>query len=71
MSEYRTIQGDTWEGIAFRLWGAEHMAPYLLAANPAHLDVLSFPAGIVLTVPSVTVRKKSAGSLPPWVEVSA
>jgi len=53
MGSYTTIQGDTWDGIAFRLWGREHLMSALMQANPDHADVLMFPAGVVLNVPEV------------------
>ena len=48
MGSYTTTQGDTWDGIAFRLWGREHLMSALMRANPDHADVLMFPAGVVL-----------------------
>lgn len=66
---YSTIQGDTWDGIAFRLWGREHLMSALLQANPDHADVLMFPAGIVLNVPEVNPDAfvQPVTELPPWI----
>lgn len=62
---YRTVQGDSFDAAAFRLWGDEHLAHALMAANAAHADVLVFPAGVELTVPDVTPETRAA-HLPPW-----
>jgi len=68
MNTYTTIQGDTWDGIAFRLWGREHLMSALLQANPDHADVLVFSAGIVLNVPEVNVNAiQPITELPPWM----
>lgn len=67
---YRTIQGDTFDAVAYRLWGDEHLARLLMEANPEHLDILVFGAGVVLHVPSVSVGGGASG-LPPWYEARA
>ena len=65
---YRTIQDDAFDAIAYRLWGDEHLAGALIAANPEHADVLLFEAGVTLAVPLAPVRSKAAASLPLWME---
>ena len=65
--KYRTIQGDAWDAIAYRLWGKEHLMHFLLAANPAHMDVLTFPAGVELTVPDLPASATATAELPPWM----
>lgn len=65
---YRTIQNDAFDAIAYRLWGDEHLAGALIAANPGHADVLLFEAGTVLAVPDVQIRPQTSTSLPPWME---
>lgn len=69
MTNYTTIQGDTWDGIAFRLWGREHLMDALLQANPDHADVLVFPAGLTLAVPDVDLDAtiQTVTELPPWM----
>ena len=63
---YTTVQNDTFDAIAYRLWGDEHQAPRLLAANPAHMDALLFAAGIELQVPDYVPKAQTAQNLPPW-----
>jgi len=64
MKTYRTIQGDTWDGIAFSIAGAESFMVPLITANPDHTEKVIFPAGITLQVPDIPVA--SASTLPPW-----
>lgn len=64
-AEYSTVQGDTFDGIAWRLWGDEHLAHLLMAANPGLMDTLVFAPGVRLVVPDYTPRPQQA-DLPPW-----
>lgn len=63
---YRTIQEDTFDAAAYRIWGRESMARGLIDANPGYTDVVFFPAGVELTVPDVEAPV-SAEVLPGWV----
>lgn len=62
---YITIQGDAWDTIAYRLWGDERLFMALAQANPEHMDVLTFPAGVVLRIPPAPARVIKQ-ELPPW-----
>lgn len=64
---YTTVQGDTWDAVAYRLWGDEFLMAELLQANPGHADVLVFPAGVLLTVPDVQPRADEK-ELPVWMK---
>ncbi len=63
-STYRTIQGDTWDLIAWRELGSEKYLDRLLDANPAYRETLIFPANAVLTIPDVDAA--TLDGLPPW-----
>ena len=68
MRKYTTIQGDTWDGIAFRVYegkGGEKLTTILIEANPTHINTVIFPAGIPLVIPEVYYP--ASKSLPPWV----
>lgn len=65
-SAYVTRQGDTWDAIAYRLWGQERLFDALMRANPSHLHVVVFPAGVTLVVPAVTIPTPTM-ELPPWM----
>ncbi len=67
MRKYRTIQGDTWDKIAFRVYpdyGGEKLMSILLDYNPTYADYVIFPAGIILDVP--TISEPVIENLPPW-----
>lgn len=53
MATYTTIQGDTWDMIAFRLFGEESRMKELAEANRQHMDTLVFGSGTVLSVPDI------------------
>lgn len=61
---YTTVQGDTWDGIAYKLWGIEECASNLMEANYKHLDTLVFSSGTVLSVPDLPLD--DYGWLPGW-----
>ena len=50
---YTTVQGDTWDKIAYDLYGDEAYMRYLVEANWEFLDFLVFPSGIVLNLPEI------------------
>jgi phage tail protein X len=61
---YTTIAGDTWDMIAFKVYGDEHVFDRLIAANPAYREVMRFDAGCEITCPDIEVAVSNA--LPPW-----
>lgn len=67
METYTTIQGDTWDAIAYKVYGAgnEAQAGNIMAANYPLLDYFIFPAGISVKIPETDI-KKAAPDLPPW-----
>lgn len=67
MRKYRTVMGDTWDGIAFRnypMTGGERNMSRLIMANSEYADYVAFPAGIVLNIPDETVNVPAV--IPPW-----
>lgn len=66
--QYRTVSGDTWDLIAYRVYGKygrELLMSALIDANPEHIDQVIFPAGIVLDVPEPDIP--TPRTLPPWI----
>ena len=61
---YKTTQGDTWDLIAYKLFGSEKYMKNLIEANWPLLDVLIFPYGIELTVPDLPEEQDD--DLPFW-----
>lgn len=63
---YRTMQGDTWDIISKKLYGSEKYVDTLINANwPQRLKMI-FPAGIILSVPAITLDAQASQNLPPW-----
>lgn len=68
MRSYRTVQGDTWDLIALKVYpelGGEKFTSILIDANPEHVETVIFPAGCELCIPEVSVP--ASRSLPPWM----
>ncbi|MGF9821970.1 tail protein X [Brevibacillus agri] len=58
------MQGDTWDGISYKLFGTDKHMPRLIKSNPAFADTVIFSADVVLTIPPIPVAASS--TLPPW-----
>lgn len=52
-STYMTSQGDTWDLIAYDLYGDEKYMHYLIEANWPLLDILVFSSGTMVNVPDI------------------
>lgn len=52
-STYTTIQGDTWDLIAYDLYGDESYMKTLIEANWDYIDTMVFESGVVLNVPEI------------------
>jgi len=68
VAEYTTIQGDTWDSIAHKLYGSSLQLVRLMEANPEHMRTVIFGAGVVLQVPEL--QEHPASELPPWRRMS-
>ncbi len=64
---YRTVQGDTFDSVAYRLWGEPRLANLLMLANPSLMDVVIFSGGVELAVPEHTPQPVQT-ELPPWMQ---
>jgi phage tail protein X len=64
MREYVTVQGDTWDLIAFKVYGSEFYMTKLIEANPEHRETVFFNANIRLKVPEI--EAPAPATLPPW-----
>ena len=51
MRVYTTIQGQTWDQIAYEVYGNEYMCDKIMDLNREKLDTFIFPAGIKLILP--------------------
>jgi phage tail protein X len=64
---YTTIQGDTWDVLAFDIYGSEKMAYLLLRENPQYHNFIYLPAGLTISIPD-TPKAKSNFPAPPWIK---
>lgn len=64
MSTYRTVQGDMWDSIAYKVLGSYYHTDKLINANLAYRGYYTFPAGIVLNIP--TVDDSTVNAVAPW-----
>ena len=62
---YITKQGDTWDLIAFRVYGDVKYTGWLMQNNCPHLDIFVFDAGVVLQTPELPESEQLAGA-PVW-----
>ncbi len=62
---YITKAGDTWDGIAFEVYGNEKYAQLLMENNYDHLDTFVFKSGVTLVVPDLT-PENDEDELPEW-----
>ena len=68
MSTYTTIQGDTWDVIARKIFGDTKYTGNIIMANLRYMDYFVFPSGIELSVPDVDTTQPSAPV--PWKVVN-
>lgn len=61
---YTTVSGDTWDIVAYKVYGNEMYMDTLIKANIEYKDNYIFPAGVVLTLPEIELTVSE--SLPPW-----
>ena len=62
---YKTLQGETWDIIAKKVYGDEKYADFLMANNFPLLDVFIFSAGQKVFVAKLSDLRKNVNS-PPW-----
>lgn len=62
---YTTRQGDTWDKIAYQVYGSEQYAGWLMQNNFSRLDIFVFNAGVLLNTPPLP-EKSSGTGLPVW-----
>lgn len=62
--QYSTKQNDTFDKIAFDLYGDETVASYIINANPDKANVVIFGAGESLYLPKL--ERVETSTLPKW-----
>lgn len=64
MKTYKTISGDTFDGIAKKELGDEKYAGLIIEQNIDLVDVIVFGSGEELIIPNVP--EETLTDLPPW-----
>ena len=63
-STYTTIQGDTWDVIAYKVYGKEACMAKLIEANDDLAHIAVFSSGVKIVCPPFEPRASKI--LPPW-----
>ena len=66
---YTTVQGDMWDGIAYKQLGDARYADAIMQANMQYHKTFVFSAGVELVIPEVA-QETTLSDLPPWKQVS-
>lgn len=61
---YTSIQGDTWDMIAYKVYGKESAIVQLIEANSDLANIAIFPSGVQVICP--TIAPEASHILPPW-----
>ena len=64
MRKYVTIQGDTWDSVAYIALGSTEYTDQLMNANLQYHNVFIFSAGVTLTLPDISNTTQSQSV--PW-----
>lgn len=65
---YKTVSGDTWDLISYKLYGSEQYFYQLMRANLTLLSIAVFDSNIPIIVPEITpiASAVETSKLPPW-----
>ena len=64
---YETRQGDTFDKLAFDIYGKEQLFHLITCENPDYNEVVIFEAGITLIIPDLPESAMHANiPKPPW-----
>lgn len=63
---YTTVSGQTWDQIAFEVYGEEHFCDRIMDANRDKLDYFVFPAGVTLNLPELDMLDSVPSDYPSW-----
>lgn len=62
--QYRTKANDTFDKIAYDIYGDEFIASYIIKVNPQYSNVLIFDEGVYLNLP--VPEQAETSTLPTW-----
>jgi len=64
---YRTVSGDTWDLISYKVYGSEGYFHDLIRSNLRLIDIAVFDANIPIIIPEIAVEENDNDErLPPW-----
>ncbi|WP_071124841.1 tail protein X [Leptotrichia massiliensis] len=64
---YRTVSGDTWDLISYKVYGSEGYFHDLIRSNLRLIDIAIFDANIPIIIPEITDEENDNDErLPPW-----
>lgn len=64
---YRTVSGDTWDLISYKVYGSEGYFHDLIRSNLRLIDIAVFDANIPVIIPEITDEENDNDErLPPW-----
>ncbi|WP_338953593.1 tail protein X [Fusobacterium nucleatum] len=65
---YKTVSGDTWDLISYKLYGSEQYFHQLMRANLNLLSIAVFDSNIPIIVPELDISTNTVdkSKLPPW-----
>lgn len=65
---YRTVSGDTWDLISYKVYGTEGYFHELIRANLNLIDVAVFSANVPIIIPEFVDEETTENydKLPPW-----
>lgn len=64
---YRTQSGDTWDLIAYKVYGSEGYYHDLIRSNLALIDIAVFDANVPIIIPEIADEENDNDErLPPW-----
>lgn len=66
MNKYITQKGETWDMIAYKVYGDERKADIIMKANSQLLDTFVFDYGVEISVPSLKSDMVISDTRPPW-----
>ncbi len=64
--KYTTIQGDTWDSIAYKTVGSEYAMVEIMKANKEYLGTLIFNGGVELDIPESAKGVNVVNISSPW-----
>ncbi len=66
MDTYKTIQGDTFDLIAKKIYGNERYFVNIIEANQKYVNTVIFSSGIILNLPDIDTQTEASKTTAPW-----